>query len=173
MAALSRPERPAGAPHNRPPERPAGAAPREAAGSPAPRGKHSAGLPAPRGKRSAQAPTALPTPSGGSTFRERVYGWIRRIPRGKVATYGQIAALAGYPRQARRVGQALGKLGLPTAVPWQRVINAQGRVSDRAPRIDRAIGAREAEQERLLKREGVRFVKGKTDLERYRWRPKA
>ena len=104
-------------------------------------------------------------------FRERVYAWIRRIPRGKVATYGQIAALAGAPRNARRVGQALGSA--PGDLPWQRVINAQGRVSARAPRPDRGLGAREAEQERLLKAEGVAFVRGRTDLARYRWRPRA
>jgi methylated-DNA-protein-cysteine methyltransferase-like protein len=104
-----------------------------------------------------------------------VFAWIGRIPRGKVATYGQIATLAGYPRQARRVGLALGapwRSGCGD-VPWQRVLNAQGRVSARAPRPERALGSREAEQERLLKAEGIVFVRGQTDLERYRWRPKA
>ncbi len=139
---------------------------------PPPRGRRSGGLLAPRDKRSARVPRSLLTPSGLETFRERVFAWIGRIPRGKVATYGQIAVLAGYPRQARRVGQALGRPPWPAGLPWQRVINAQGRVSARAPRADRAIGAREAEQERLLKREGIRFVRGQTDLERYRWRGK-
>ena len=131
----------------------------------------------PARRRSAKLPAALRAPAPGETFRERVFAWIRRIPRGKVATYGQIAALAGYPRQARRVGQALGSLGSgaalgPGELPWQRVLNAQGRVSARAPRPDRALGAREAEQERRLKAEGIVFVKGRTDLERYRWRPR-
>ncbi len=134
----------------------------------APRSKRSA---APR--RAASVPKALRTPTALENFRERIFGLIRRIPRGKVATYGQIAALAGYPRQARRVGQALGAPHASADLPWQRVINAQGRVSARAPRPERALGAREAEQERLLRREGVRFVQGKTDLERFRWRPKA
>ena len=122
--------------------------------------------------RAAAVPKAQRTASRLEAFRERVFALIQRIPRGKVATYGQIAVLAGYPRQARRVGQALGALQAPTGLPWQRVINAQGRVSARAPRPERAIGAREAEQERLLKREGVRFVKGRVELERYRWRPR-
>lgn len=104
------------------------------------------------------------------SFRRRVLAVIRRIPRGKVATYGQVAALAGYPRNARRVGQVLARSG-PDAVPWQRVVNAQGRVSRRAPRPERAIGARELEQERLLRREGVRFRNGRIDLARYRWVP--
>jgi methylated-DNA-protein-cysteine methyltransferase-like protein len=104
------------------------------------------------------------------SFRRRVLAVIRRIPRGKVATYGQIAALAGYPRNARRVGQALGRTGAGD-VPWQRVVNTQGRVSRRAPRPERAIGARELEQERLLTREGVRFAGGRIPLAKYRWQP--
>jgi len=107
------------------------------------------------------------------TFRRRVLALIRRIPPGRVATYGQIAAWAGYPRQARRVGQALAGLRPEEAVPWQRVLNAQGRVSARAPRPDRPIGEREREQERLLRREGVRFAAGRVKLERYGWRPPA
>ena len=104
------------------------------------------------------------------SFRRRVLAVIRRIPRGKVATYGQIAALAGYPRNARRVGQALGRTGAGD-VPWQRVVNAQGRVSRRAPRPERAIGARELEQERLLTREGIKFKGGALSLATYRWQP--
>lgn len=123
--------------------------------------------------RSAKVPAAQRTPSGLEVFRDRIYEWIRRIPRGKVATYGQIAILAGYPRQARRVGQALGAPHAPDDLPWQRVINSQGRVSARAPRPDRGIGIREAEQEERLKREGVKFARGKTDLRRFRWRPKS
>ncbi len=122
--------------------------------------------------RSAKVPAALREPTPTELFRERVYAWIRRIPKGKVATYGQIAILAGYPRQARRVGLALGAPHSPGDLPWQRVINSAGRVANRAPRIDRAIGARESEQEDRLKREGVKFVRGKTDLEKFGWRPK-
>jgi methylated-DNA-protein-cysteine methyltransferase-like protein len=110
-------------------------------------------------------------PFDSATFRRRVLAVIRRIPRGRVATYGQIAALAGYPRNARRVGQVLGRPGQGEDVPWQRVVNAQGRVSRRAPRPERAIGARELEQERLLKREDVRFVAGRLSLAKYRWVP--
>jgi methylated-DNA-protein-cysteine methyltransferase-like protein len=115
-------------------------------------------------------PAAPPEPSPFETFRDSVVAVIQAIPRGRVATYGQVAALAGYPRQARRVGQLLGHASLPANLPWQRVINAQGRVSTRAPRPDRALGAREDQQERLLKREGVLFVKGRTDLEKFGWR---
>jgi len=116
-------------------------------------------------------------------FRRRVLGWIRRIPRGTVATYGQIAALAGAPRRARMVGQALGSLPAGSgsqAIPWHRVINAQGRVSPRGGETGARRGkhlppqdgtAPETRQQRLLEAEGVRFRNGRIDLARYRWDP--
>jgi methylated-DNA-protein-cysteine methyltransferase-like protein len=90
------------------------------------------------------------------------------VPRGRVATYGQIAARAGLPRHARLVGYALNKLPADSAVPWHRVVNAQGRVSPRA----NALGYEDL-QERLLRREGVRFVEGAIPLARFQWRPRA
>ena len=108
-------------------------------------------------------------PFNSATFKARVLSVIRRIPKGKVATYGQIAALAGYPRNARRVGQVLGGTG--PDIPWQRVVNAQGRVSRRAPRPERAIGARELQQENLLRGEGIHFKGGVLSLAKYRWQP--
>jgi len=63
---------------------------------------------------------------------QRIYGTIRLIPRGRVATYGQIAELAGLPGHARQVGYALHALPDGSDVPWQRVVNVQGRVSPRA-----------------------------------------
>ena len=62
----------------------------------------------------------------------RLWQVVRRIPRGRVATYGQIAALAGLPRAARQVGYALHALSDGSGVPWQRVVNARGGVSLRA-----------------------------------------
>jgi methylated-DNA-protein-cysteine methyltransferase-like protein len=95
-----------------------------------------------------------------------VYRLVRRIPRGKVLTYGQVAAMIGRPRAARAVGTALGALdgALLEIVPWQRVVNAGGRVSPR--------GGLWAEQQReLLEREGVRFDRsGTVDLGRFGWR---
>ena len=97
----------------------------------------------------------------------RIYSVVRRIPRGRVATYGQVARLAGLPGQPRLVGYALAALA-GERVPWQRVINARGEVSLRALR-----GA-EAEQRLLLEREGVRFgPRGRVSLERFQWRPRA
>jgi methylated-DNA-protein-cysteine methyltransferase-like protein len=98
---------------------------------------------------------------------ERIYAVVRRIPKGRVATYGQVAELAGLPRAARQVGYAMAALRPETRVPWQRVVNARGEVSPRAePGAD-------ALQRRLLEREGVRFdAGGRVALARYGWEPR-
>jgi len=99
---------------------------------------------------------------------ERIYAVVRRIPKGRVASYGQVAAFAGLPQQARRVGYALAALRrVDRGVPWQRVINARGEISARGE-----PGAEEL-QRLLLQREGVRFdAAGRIDLSRYGWRPR-
>ena len=107
------------------------------------------------------------TPPRGSETHRRILAVVRRIPRGKVATYGQVALLAGLPRQARLVGYALHALQPDSAVPWHRVINAQGRVSPRAGQ-----SAADTTQRIRLAAEGVRFdASGRTSLKRYRWQP--
>jgi methylated-DNA-protein-cysteine methyltransferase-like protein len=97
------------------------------------------------------------------------YRVIRRIPEGRVATYGQVADLAGYPRHARQVGYALHALSREDArrVPWHRVINARGEVSERAhAEADRL-------QREILESEGVIFsAAGRVDLTRFGWRPR-
>ncbi len=99
--------------------------------------------------------------------RAKIYAVIRRIPRGRVATYGQVAALAGLPRRARLVGHALRSAPEGIDVPWQRVINAQGSVSPRG-----GLGWEEGYQRHLLEEEGVVFSKGgRVDLERFGWDP--
>jgi methylated-DNA-protein-cysteine methyltransferase-like protein len=96
----------------------------------------------------------------------RLYAVVRRIPRGRVATYGQVAALAGLPGHARQVGYALHALPRGTRLPWHRVINAKGEVSRRRRPGD------ELSQRLLLEREGVRFdARGRVALARLRWRP--
>ena len=85
---------------------------------------------------------------------------------GKVATYGQVAALAGIPGGARQVGYALHAAGEEIDIPWQRVINAQGRISPRAH------PGWEGLQRKILEAEGVVFdPSGRTDLRRFRWQP--
>jgi methylated-DNA-protein-cysteine methyltransferase-like protein len=101
-----------------------------------------------------------------STY-QRIQAVVSGIPRGRVATYGQVAELAGLPGGARQVGYALSALTDGSAVPWQRVVNAQGRLSPRSrPGAERL-------QRRLLEQEGVRFgPDGRLDLEKHRWRPR-
>jgi methylated-DNA-protein-cysteine methyltransferase related protein len=99
----------------------------------------------------------------------RIYAVVARIPRGRVATYGQVAALAGLPRQARLAGYALHGLPDGSTLPWHRVINAAGRVSERSE-----PGPSEGLQRHLLEEEGVVFdLSGRVDLRRYRWKPRA
>lgn len=92
---------------------------------------------------------------------------VRRIPRGRVATYGQVAGLAGFPRGARLVGMVLQRLPSGARVPWHRVINAQGRLS--FPRGS----AHYRLQRSKLEREGVRFKGERVELEYYQWRESA
>lgn len=102
-----------------------------------------------------------------STGYDRIYAVIRRIPRGRVATYGQVAALAGLPGNARRVGYALHALSSATALPWQRVVNARGAIS-----LD--PGSSGLTQRLLLEKEGVTFdARGRIALTRFRWRPRS
>ena len=97
----------------------------------------------------------------------RIYAVVRRIPRGRVATYGQVAALAGLPGHARQVGYALHALEDGSGLPWQRVINARGEVSPRAEPFYEPL------QRAMLEDEGVVFdARGRVDLRRYRWDPK-
>ncbi|MDX6770354.1 MAG: MGMT family protein [Elusimicrobiota bacterium] len=101
-----------------------------------------------------------------SSAYERIYAVVARIPRGKVATYGQVARLAGMPRHARQAGYALFALPEGHGLPWQRVVNAKGEVSARS------LAFNEAKQRALLEREGVAFdAKGRIPLKRFQWKP--
>lgn len=107
-----------------------------------------------------------PSPSGPSDAHARIYAVVARIPPGKVATYGQVAALAGLARRARQVGQALRATPDDLDIPWHRVINARGEVSPRA------MPGWDGYQRHLLEEEGIVFdANGRLDLERYRWEP--
>ena len=99
-------------------------------------------------------------------FYRLVYRVVRRIPRGKVATYGQVAAILGQPRGARAVGMALGALrdADVDTVPWQRVIGAAGRCTHRD-------GFAAGIQQEMLEAEGVVFDRrGYVDLAQVRWK---
>jgi methylated-DNA-protein-cysteine methyltransferase-like protein len=101
-------------------------------------------------------------------FYERVYALVMQIPRGRVATYGQVAALLGVARGARAVGWALRALDEARAasVPWHRVVGQGGRISPRA-------GPGPLVQRRRLRVEGVRFHGGRVDLARHGLQPAA
>jgi len=95
---------------------------------------------------------------------------VGRIPRGRVATYGQIARLAGRPGQPRLVGYALHSLPSGSRLPWHRVINAQGKVSTRSVS---SSGFAEPWQQAMLRQEGIFFDShGRLDLTEYQWRPR-
>lgn len=97
---------------------------------------------------------------------DRIYSAVKLIPKGRVATYGQIAALTGFPRHARQVGYALAALDDKKNVPWHRVINAEGRISSRSR------PGYEDYQRILLENEGVEFdTAGRISLKRFQWRP--
>ena len=116
-----------------------------------------AALAAPLGKR---------YPATVTEFSARVYDLVRRIPAGKVVSYGAVAAMLGRPRAARAVGAALAALPDGADVPWWRVISATGEISIR--QTDHLP----ARQRALLRAEGVRFDRrGRVDWRRYGWNP--
>lgn len=95
---------------------------------------------------------------------EKIYEVVKQIPRGKVATYGQIAALAGNPRWARVVGYALHVNPDPDGIPCYRVVNREGRLSD-------AFDFGGVNQQKiLLEADGIEIVDNHVDLEIYQWR---
>jgi methylated-DNA-protein-cysteine methyltransferase-like protein len=99
----------------------------------------------------------------GPGFHRRVYALVAKVPRGRVTTYGDIAAALGAPRAARQVGYALAALR-EDGIPWQRVINHRGIVSERGD------PSRAALQQRMLEAEGIRFDRrGRVDLHALRW----
>ncbi len=103
----------------------------------------------------------------GQNLYFRIYNVVRRIPRGRVATYGQVAALIGSPRAARIVGWALRSLAPDSNVPWQRVVNKEGMIS-----IENLKAPKEL-QAQLLRAEGVVVTPRDgnlwIDLQRFGW----
>ncbi|MGH9364348.1 MAG: MGMT family protein [Thermoanaerobaculia bacterium] len=106
--------------------------------------------------------------TGEAGSYERIYAVVSRIPRGRVATYGQVARLAGLTGQARLVGYALSALDDRSRIPWHRVVNARGQISARRD------GSPAGTLQRLrLGRERVRFdVQSYIRLDLFRWRPR-
>ena len=91
--------------------------------------------------------------------QDRVWQIVHQIPKGQVATYGQIARLAGIPRHSRLIGQILSGLPPDTRLPWHRVINSQGRITSPAKDL----------QQSRLEKEGVTLINGRVSLKVYGW----
>ncbi|MFT6751283.1 MAG: methylated-DNA-protein-cysteine methyltransferase-like protein [Candidatus Azotimanducaceae bacterium] len=98
-------------------------------------------------------------PESLEKMKEQVWQIVYAIPNGKVATYGQIARLAGMPQQSRLVGRILSRLPQDSKLPWYRVINSQGKISNPNP---------ERQKEKLAA-EGVDALKGRVSLKLYQW----
>lgn len=97
-------------------------------------------------------------------FSKSVMSWVKKIPRGKVATYGQIARLAGKPNGSRGVGWILNSSSEAHKLPWQRVINSRGKISFPIKSAEYKL------QWSLLKKEGVKFSEdGIIDLSKFGW----
>lgn len=103
-----------------------------------------------------------------STTYEKIYAVVRQIPVGQVATYGQVAELAGLFGKPRLVGYALFRVAQPPEnIPWHRVVNAKGEVS-----YSQVRNGSDYLQRSLLEGEGIEFKpNGKLDLGQYRWQP--
>ncbi|NJK33616.1 MAG: methyltransferase [Oscillatoriales cyanobacterium SM2_2_1] len=101
------------------------------------------------------------------TVYTHIYDLVRQIPHGQVATYGQIAELAGLPGRARLVGYALYQVDMVTSdIPWHRVVNALGKVS-----LSPLRRGSDYWQRSLLEQEGIAFEQDRINLGHYRWRP--
>ena len=98
---------------------------------------------------------------------KKIYEAVQKIPRGRVATYGQIAAMAGQPKMSRAVGNALHKNPDPDGIPCYRIVNAQGRLADAF-----VFGGVHVQQQ-LLEADGIEVKDGKVDLGRYQYKPAA
>ena len=99
------------------------------------------------------------------TRTQRIHETIREIPQGRVASYGQIADIAGVPRGARQVGYALRQLPDGHALPWHRVVQASGNIA-----FDKDNPLFEEQRNRLMM-EGVSVLSGRIDMSKYRWQP--
>ena len=107
------------------------------------------------------------SPPESDSLYKRIYATVKKIPRGKVASYGQVARVAGLERHARMVGYALHALNEEDVerVPWQRVINAQGYISIRSNPMAAKI------QRKLLEHEGIEFDhRDKVDFKKFGWK---
>lgn len=100
-----------------------------------------------------------------ATKDQKIWQVVLSIPQGKVASYGQVASMAGLGRQARYIGRALGKLPAGHSVPWYRVIRSNGQIA--FPEGTETF----ATQKKLLEQEGVEVKNGRIPMRHYQWQP--
>jgi len=109
-----------------------------------------------------------PPPRRPESAYPRIYAVVSRIPRGRVATYGQVAAEAGMPHAPRVAGYALHALPQGSVIPWHRVVAAGGRLS-----LGKLDPSSAVTQRLRLEHEGVRFDgRGCVDMKRFTWKPR-
>lgn len=99
------------------------------------------------------------------TKDQKIWQVVLSIPKGKVASYGQVADMAGLGRQARYIGRALGKLPAGHSVPWYRVLRSNGQIA--FPEGSSTF----LKQKELLEQEGVEVVSGRVSMRQFRWQP--
>ena len=99
--------------------------------------------------------------------KEKIWQVVHQIPKGRVASYGQVAKMAGLPGYARYVGHAMKTLPAGTKLPWFRVVNSKGSISFRNGTAQYLL------QKSLLEKEGLVFIRGKFALRKYGWNPLA
>lgn len=117
----------------------------------------------PRRKILANKQDRAATKSVTQSDAQRILAAVKRIPRGHVSTYGNVAEVAGLPRRARLVGTVLRQTPASTTLPWFRVINAGGRISF-------PVDSDAYERQRAhLEAEGIELIRGRVDLQRYGW----
>ena len=99
------------------------------------------------------------------TKDQKIWQVVLSIPEGKVASYGQVADMAGLGRQARYIGRALGKLPAGHSVPWYRVLRTNGQIAfpENSPTF--------LKQKQLLEHEGVEVINGRVSMPQFRWQP--
>lgn len=102
--------------------------------------------------------------SATQELAEMIIAVVATIPYGKVASYGQVAALAGLPRHARLVGRVLSQMDSDSEIPWHRVINAQGKIS-----LNRLDNVGYNEQQARLLAEGIVFERGRVSFKHFGW----
>lgn len=99
------------------------------------------------------------------TKEQKIWQVVAAIPPGNVASYGQVAAMAGLGRQARFVGRALGKLPAGHSIPWHRVLRSNGQIA-----FPEGTETRQLQTEKL-RLEGVELLKGRVSMKRFQWQP--